>query len=859
MDLAKGLDSPAGKADLDNGLSSPLGVGMRFVSLPTERGFWMDFSGPLFQWIWSKRKISSTIEATRAPWTKSAPGSSGSGMMGLKQRAAGLCGRGREASRPNAALRPASGGRRENTRSARSASGTTEPLSGPQASTSVVGSSVMAEERTGLLSSVLRAYKVYRLALLVWLDYRKCRKSAEKRKRELGLDPLDPSADDHPEVDGIWRACHGRNASLLLEQIVSLRGLWIKAGQFISSRPDIVPFEYVSALSELQDSVPARPWSEVESTLANELGSEWRARFARVDESPLSTASIAQVHVAALKDGRKVALKVMHRGIRRRMRQDLQNLRVLTRALAYFEPDQDYRKIVEEWAPAVKMELDLRREAENLRFCEARMREAGVRVKIPLPVEQDGGSTRGVLCMEFCEGFSPKDTRRMDEAGVDKDLFMRRLVSCFARQIHVDGFYHADPHPGNILVSTAEEDGDASVPVLLDFGLVKTFPSEEMKRAFSKCVYSSYSLNLDELANSFVEMGLLINDGAKDPFRDMNAMRMLFSPTPKSRLKERRAAIRERRKREKEEEEEEEEERAGRRTAAAAKPKKPVDAWPSELVFFLRYARTEGRGRGKCCAVPKTDVASHPISISSSQLTTPSRRVRGACVLALDTTYCSHKYASFPSQRRVVEAVAKCVVTEVASNPKVLVLVGSYTIGKEAVFFGVARALGRRVYIGANKRRVMGCLDLTDEEKSLVCEDDTKTNVHAVPLGYTRSHKKLESILKHYKGKYTGVVAVCPTGWSLDQQAQAQPKLTAFCGARGKPSAMEPFVTCKRKGRVVTYSVPYSEHSSYDELRSFVSWLQPKELLPFVRVSDQDALRGLKQVARAAGGAPRGE
>ena len=524
---------------------------------------------------------------------------SGSGMMGLRQRAAGLCGRGRQASRPNAVLRPASGARRENTRSARSASGTTEPLSGPQASTSVVGSTVMAEERTGLLSSVLRAYKVYRLALLVWLDYRKCRKSAEKRKRELGLDPLDPNADDHPEVDGIWRACHGRNASLLLEQIVSLRGLWIKAGQFISSRPDIVPFEYVSALSELQDSVPARPWSEVESTLANELGSDWRARFARVDESPLSTASIAQVHVAALKDGRKVALKVMHRGIRRRMRQDLQNLRVLTRALAYFEPDQDYRKIVEEWAPAVKMELDLRREAENLRFCEARMREAGVRVKIPLPVEQDGGSTRGVLCMEFCEGFSPKDTRRMDEAGVDKDLFMRRLVSCFARQIHVDGFYHADPHPGNILVSTAEEDGDASVPVLLDFGLVKTFPSEEMKRAFSKCVYSSYSLNLDELANSFVEMGLLINDGAKDPFRDMNAMRMLFSPTPKSRLKERRAAIRERRKREKEEEEEEEE-RAGRRTAAAAKPKKPVDAWPSELVFFLRVT---GLLKGLCSSL----------------------------------------------------------------------------------------------------------------------------------------------------------------------------------------------------------------------------------------------------------------
>ena len=105
-------------------------------------------------------------------------------------------------------------------------------------------------------------------------------------------------------------------------------------------------------------------------------------------------------------------------------------------------------------------------------------------------------------------------------------------------------------------------------------------------------------MNLDELANSFVEMGLLINDGAKDPFRDMNAMRMLFSPTPKSRLKERRAAIRERRKRE--EEEEQEEERAGRRTAAAAKPKKPVDAWPSELVFFLRVT---GLLKGLCSSL----------------------------------------------------------------------------------------------------------------------------------------------------------------------------------------------------------------------------------------------------------------
>ena len=296
-----------------------------------------------------------------------------------------------------------------------------------------------------------------------------------------------------------------------------------------------------------------------------------------------------------------------------------------------------------------------------------------------------------------------------------------------------------------------------------------------------------------------------------------------------------------------------------------------TDEHTRRIPELLRYARTEGRGRGKCCAVPKTDVASHPISISSSQLTTPSRRVRGACVLALDTTYCSHKYASFPSQRRVVEAVAKCVVAEVASNPKVLVLVGSYTIGKEAVFFGVARALGRRVYIGANKRRVMGCLDLTDEEKSLVCEDDTKTNVHAVPLGYTRSQQRMEAILKHYKKKYTGVVAICPTGWSLDTHQAGGPKdklaagpnqtkITQFAASGKKanqdsssPAAVqEACISCKKKGKVVAYSAPYSEHSSYEEMRDFVQWLQPLEIIPFVKVSDQEALRGLKQIAARA-------
>ncbi|QDZ20400.1 DNA cross-link repair protein [Chloropicon primus] len=217
-------------------------------------------------------------------------------------------------------------------------------------------------------------------------------------------------------------------------------------------------------------------------------------------------------------------------------------------------------------------------------------------------------------------------------------------------------------------------------------------------------------------------------------------------------------------------------------------------------------------------------------------------RVKGNCTLTLDTTYCSLRYNSFPSQARVIEAIANVVKAEVASNPKALVLVGSYTIGKEGVFFGIAEALGTKVYIGAKKRRVMECLDLEPRLEALVTPNDTETNIHAVPLFHTKNQKRMEAILKYYKGRYTGIIAICPTGWSLDSSAQSQSKLTQF-SPQGKGRAN--FISCRRKGKVVTYSVPYSEHSSFEEMRSFVSWLQPKEVVPFVKVSDEEAFRQL--------------
>merc|ERR1712176_185563 len=384
---------------------------------------------------------------------------------------------------------------------------------------------------------------------------------------------------DHPEVNQMWEDAHRRNAELIYKSIVALRGLWVKVGQFLSSRPDIVPLEYIKELSKLQDRIPDRPWDEVRRTLSRQLGRDWEERyFQHVEQRPLSCASIAQVHRAQRKNGQQVVIKVRHRDIKHKMSQDLGSLNKLTNMLVYFEPDQDYRKIVAEWTPAVRQELDLRNESKSLKLVGGQMKEAQIKVKIPEPVTEL--CTESVLVMEYVEGFSPKETSLLEEKGVDKELFMKRLCQCFGQQIHKNGFYHADPHPGNILVA------EDSVPVLLDFGLTKTF-EPEMKVAFSKLVYASYSQDLDQLEKSFVEMGLLIKREAQDPIRDLANMRRLFSPTPISKVKERRMELaREREKKRKEEE-------------AKGKPKvkRPVDAWPSELVFFVRVT---GLLKGLC-------------------------------------------------------------------------------------------------------------------------------------------------------------------------------------------------------------------------------------------------------------------
>ena len=282
--------------------------------------------------------------------------------------------------------------------------------------------------------------------------------------------------ESEPLWDGLHRAC----AIYAYENIVELQGWWIKAGQYLSSRADVMPTPYLAELGKLQDSIPSRPTAEVVATVRAELGDELADKLLiGLDEEAVAAASIAQVHKITLPDtGQKLALKVQHKGVDRVMIQDMWQMDLLIRILAYMDPDMDFRPVVKEWCVEARKELDFREEAKNLeRVRLATAAEASLS-RVIIPAVWPEFTTARVLVMDFCDGFKIKDLAALDGHKVDREALLHQVTAAFAQQIFVDGLFNADPHPGNILVNVTLEPTQAAVPVLLDFGLAKTLTSE---------------------------------------------------------------------------------------------------------------------------------------------------------------------------------------------------------------------------------------------------------------------------------------------------------------------------------------------------------------------------------------------
>jgi ubiquinone biosynthesis protein len=240
---------------------------------------------------------------------------------------------------------------------------------------------------------------------------------------------------------------------------------FVKLGQVLSTRPDLLPAELVEELGQLQDQVAPAGWDQVEQVLKAELGAPVEEVFARFDREPLAAASVAQVHAARLRSGSEVVVKVQRPGIRTVVERDLDIIVRLARSLearTRWARALGTRSLALGFADAVREELDFRIEAGNMAGVAA---TAGDRVRIPVPYQPLSGER--VLVMERLDGTPLSAAGPLiADRGLDRDGLARDLLECLLRQVMVSGVFHADPHPGNVLVLA---DGRLG---LLDFGSV---------------------------------------------------------------------------------------------------------------------------------------------------------------------------------------------------------------------------------------------------------------------------------------------------------------------------------------------------------------------------------------------------
>ncbi|KAL5699466.1 hypothetical protein ACHQM5_030364 [Ranunculus cassubicifolius] len=340
-----------------------------------------------------------------------------------------------------------------------------------------------------------RRAKVFALALIVYLDY----KMLQQREKWVSK----------TKSASLWDKAHERNAKRVLSLIIELEGLWVKMGQYLSTRADVLPEAYIYCLRQLQDSLPPRPLQEVCRTIQKELGKSMDELFSNFVNEPLATASIAQVHRATLLNGQEVVVKVQHAGIKAVILEDLKNAKSITDWIAWAEPQYNFNPMIDEWCKEAPKELDFNHEAENTRTvsenlgCRSNNGDNNMKNHVDVLMPEVIQSSEKVLILEYMDGIRLNDTESLEAFGVDKQKLVEAITRAYAHQIYVDGFFNGDPHPGNFLVRKEPP----HQPILLDFGLTKLI-STPMKQALAKMFLAAAEGDHVALLSAFSEMGL---------------------------------------------------------------------------------------------------------------------------------------------------------------------------------------------------------------------------------------------------------------------------------------------------------------------------------------------------------------
>ena len=293
-----------------------------------------------------------------------------------------------------------------------------------------------------------------------------------------------------------------KNARKVLHTFISLGPVYIKLGQWLSSRADILPQPYLEELAKLQDNVPAAPFDQVKPIIEHDLG-PITEKFENIDPNPVSGASLGQVYRGRL-SGQEIVVKVKRPGIEKIVSNDIKVLKkILPLALRFVDPNLRFsaKAMLSQFIETIHEEMDYTNESENLKKIKHDMEKSN---KVVVPSVYDDYSSKNVLTMEYLPGIKVTNVEALDEKGIDRQKLVVDVHKVFFTMLLRYSIFHADPHPGNISVT---DDGKL---ILYDYGMVGKLDNETR-------------LRLVRLYLALVE---------KDPPRTVNAMNDLGMLTP---------------------------------------------------------------------------------------------------------------------------------------------------------------------------------------------------------------------------------------------------------------------------------------------------------------------------------------
>ncbi|MFQ3293175.1 MAG: putative unusual protein kinase regulating ubiquinone biosynthesis (AarF/ABC1/UbiB family) [Halobacteriales archaeon] len=298
-----------------------------------------------------------------------------------------------------------------------------------------------------------------------------------------------------------------RRAERLLDSLLTLGPTFIKLGQLLSTRPDVLPPEYVDVISQLQDEVPPAPWDEARAVVESELGPV-DEHFHDFDTEAISGASLGQVYRASI-DGQDVAVKIRRPGVEALVEADLRVVRWSLPILLRFVDEArafSLENLADEFGTVIRQEMDYEREARMLTEIRHNFTD-DERIRIPPVIESHSGPT--VLTMQYLPGTKITDVETLDAKGIDRSQVADQLVRAYFQMIVEDGVYHADPHPGNLAV---QDDGGI---VFYDFGMSGRVDDYIQDRIVEFYVAVA-NQDIDALLDALIAIGTLSPDADRE-------------------------------------------------------------------------------------------------------------------------------------------------------------------------------------------------------------------------------------------------------------------------------------------------------------------------------------------------------